>query len=350
MSEVSVSFHGLFSFHASGEEAFLDLLRGEYPNFAVARPDKVDLEIRFGRAPSPAGLPFFSYVCTKDRISVSKRYKTAKWTLTVEGIDSGSPVVFFDGNRDSRIFFIGEVLEPLMRYLLVRKGICLLHSSCVATDRGATVISGIRHTGKTLLMIDALLKGARLMSDDYTFIDSTGHVYCYPKKVNFFSSHFAEIEGLREIWKTLPLSHKLKMHLFQLTRKLTRDYVVLGYQRFLPEMIPSVGLQDKAALKDVLLITRNPESPFKARESVGIEEACRKLSANNQWEVRNFQELLIAKTYLSEGPVASAWMCKEADLIRNALKASKIHEIVIPDFSPDPLNRYLKAASSVIFS
>ena len=352
---MQIRFHHLLKIRFTGSRRrLLDLIVSEYPNFIV--PESVtgeaDLEVFFGPFDEEAlgsKHPFFHYRYGAGIVSETKRYKTAKWKVALSSLDNPPARLHFDGNRSSEIFFIGEILEPLLRYLLVRKGALLLHSSCVATPAGSVLISGIRHTGKTLLMMEALARGASLLSDDYTFVSAENEAFCYPKKVNLFVTHFCEIESLKEVWNRLPLADRLRMRFFNFVRRVTRDYMVLGYQKFLTELLPQVTIQNSAPLKKIVLLTRQPTSAFAVRRNLDPRETAAKLAANNQWECNTFQRMLLAYRYGNPTGGPSEWIAREEELLATIASRTVASEIVIPDFSPDNLHRLLSAAREEIF-
>ncbi|MBI4410984.1 MAG: hypothetical protein HY541_00675 [Deltaproteobacteria bacterium] len=347
-----LSFHHLFSIKIhSSDPKFESLMRSEYPNFIVPEGGEPDLEIRFGpfvKERLASWKPFFSYKSAADAVYEEKRYKTARWQAAILGLMRPRTTLFFDGNRRSMIFFIGEILEPLMRFKLAQKGIALIHSSCVALGDRGILVSGIRHTGKTLVMLKALFRGASLLSDDYTFVDGQKRLYGYPKKVNFFVTHFRELPELKPYWKNVPTSERLKMRLYYAIRRITGDYAVLGYQRFLTDLIPRVELSDSAGLSRLVLLASDPGGGFSVKKNVPPEAAVARLAANNQWECLEFQKMLTAYAYENPQSFANDWLGREAELISRMAKGIETIEISIPDFSPDTLNRYLRAVEEEV--
>lgn len=344
------SFHQLFSIRVvSGENRFLTLLKSEYPNFIVpSLPAGIsDLEIFFEPFDeNKLGVrfhPFFNYCYGDDAVFESSRYKTARWKVALVGLQKETTKIYFWGNKSSELFFVGEILEPLLRFKLAQKGCVLMHSSSVALSEKGILISGIRHTGKTLIMLESVLLGASLLSDDSTFVTAEKRLWAYPKKVNFFTTHFRELPSLKPYWDRLPLKDRFRMKVFQGIRHLTRDYAVLGHQRFLPEVISHVQFKNSANLKRLVILTRETGTPFTIRRQLSLPEVAAKMVANNQWEALAFQKMLIAYAYGNQMTNSAAWQEKEAELIRNFCKDVENIELVIPDFSPRTLSHYLQA-------
>jgi putative flippase GtrA len=75
-----------------------------------------------------------------------------------------------------------NVIEALMRFVLVSRGYMLLHSACLDLDGHGVLLSALTDTGKTGTVLRLLRENAsRFLSDDMTIIDETGTARCYPK-------------------------------------------------------------------------------------------------------------------------------------------------------------------------
>ncbi len=75
-----------------------------------------------------------------------------------------------------------NVIEALLRFVLVRRGYVLLHSACIELNGQGAMLSARTDTGKTGTILRLLREqDARFLSDDMTILDKHGHAYCYPK-------------------------------------------------------------------------------------------------------------------------------------------------------------------------
>jgi dolichol-phosphate mannosyltransferase len=82
-----------------------------------------------------------------------------------------------------------NILEALLRFVMVSRGRMLLHSACVELDGRGLMLSALTDTGKTGTVLRLLREhGARFLSDDMTVIDADGNAYCFPKPLTI-SSH-----------------------------------------------------------------------------------------------------------------------------------------------------------------
>lgn len=102
--------------------------------------------------------------------------------------DEKSADVVFEETCDP--FFVFNVVEILLRGVVVATGICFMHASGVRLNDQAYVFPGWGGTGKTNLLLQLLNKGAEYMADDLIIFDRDGSVYPYPKPLNLLDYNF----------------------------------------------------------------------------------------------------------------------------------------------------------------
>jgi dolichol-phosphate mannosyltransferase len=82
-----------------------------------------------------------------------------------------------------------NILEALLRFVLVSRGRMLLHSACVELDGVGVMLSALTDTGKTATVLRLLRDhGGKFLSDDMTVVDADGTAICFPKPLTI-SSH-----------------------------------------------------------------------------------------------------------------------------------------------------------------
>jgi glycosyltransferase involved in cell wall biosynthesis len=106
-----------------------------------------------------------------------------------------------------------NVMEALLRYVLVERGRVLLHSACVEMDGRGVMLSAKTDTGKTGTILRLLRDhGARFLSDDMTILDPNAHAYCFPKPLTI-SHHTLRAVEPGELtageWRWLRLQSRL---------------------------------------------------------------------------------------------------------------------------------------------
>lgn len=106
-------------------------------------------------------------------------------TISVNRLLAGSPHVLYT-----------NVVEALLRFLLVSKGYVLLHSASLATNGRATLLSAQTDTGKTSTVIRLVReRGYTFLSDDMTIITPDGRALSYPKPMTLSYHTMSVIAG-----------------------------------------------------------------------------------------------------------------------------------------------------------
>ena len=82
-----------------------------------------------------------------------------------------------------------NVVEALLRFVMISRGSMLLHSACVSLDGVGVMLSALTDTGKTATVLRLLRDhGGHFLSDDMTVIDAYGNAVCFPKPLTI-SAH-----------------------------------------------------------------------------------------------------------------------------------------------------------------
>jgi dolichol-phosphate mannosyltransferase len=77
-----------------------------------------------------------------------------------------------------------NLVEPILRWSLVRRGHALMHGACLARDGRALFITALTDTGKTTTILYALQSddhGWEFLADDMTIVSPDGRVRSFPK-------------------------------------------------------------------------------------------------------------------------------------------------------------------------
>jgi hypothetical protein len=82
-----------------------------------------------------------------------------------------------------------NIIEALLRFVMVSRGRMLLHSACISLHGVGVMLSALTDTGKTATILRLLRDhGGLFLSDDMTVIDPYGNAVCFPKPLTI-SSH-----------------------------------------------------------------------------------------------------------------------------------------------------------------
>jgi len=106
-----------------------------------------------------------------------------------------------------------NIIEPLLRFLMVRRGRMLLHSACVEVAGVGVMLSALTDTGKTGTVLRLLREhGGRFLSDDMTVIDAHGNAWCFPKPLTISAHTLRAVSAddlTRSEWRKLQFQSRL---------------------------------------------------------------------------------------------------------------------------------------------
>jgi dolichol-phosphate mannosyltransferase len=100
-----------------------------------------------------------------------------------------------------------NVVEALLRFVLVSRGCLLLHSATVELEGHGVMLTARTDTGKTSTILRLLREqGGGFLADDMTIVEPGGRAYCYPKPLTI-SAH--TVQAIAQ--HTLTRSEQLKL-------------------------------------------------------------------------------------------------------------------------------------------
>ena len=106
-----------------------------------------------------------------------------------------------------------NIVEALLRFVMVSRGHMLLHSATVILDGVGVMLSALTDTGKTATVLRMLRDhGGVFLSDDMTIVDASGKAMCFPKPLTI-SSHTLRAVQANELtpkeWRRLQFQSRL---------------------------------------------------------------------------------------------------------------------------------------------
>jgi dolichol-phosphate mannosyltransferase len=114
--------------------------------------------------------------------------------------------------RSSHVVYT-NILEPLLRFVMVSRGRMLLHSACVELGGVGVMLSALTDTGKTGTVLRLLREhGGRFLSDDMTVIDGSGNAFCFPKPLTISAHTLRAVHAddlTRSEWRRLQIQSRL---------------------------------------------------------------------------------------------------------------------------------------------
>jgi glycosyltransferase involved in cell wall biosynthesis len=176
--------------------------------------DSVDIAVRVGEVGGRG--PRFRAAMTEYSDPVTLRYTEHLGRLGANfRVMLGDPITIEVGPllaRSPHVVYT-NIIEALLRFVLVSRGKMLLHSACVELDGVGVMLSALTDTGKTATILRLLREhGGRFLSDDMTIVDATGHALCFPKPLTI-SSHTLRAVQAEDLtpgeWRRLQFQSRL---------------------------------------------------------------------------------------------------------------------------------------------
>ena len=100
-----------------------------------------------------------------------------------------------------------NMVEPLLRFLLVARGHVLLHCAAIDAERGAVLLSAQTDTGKTSTVLRLLMNRPwGFLSDDMAIVAPGGEILTYPKPMTLSSHTMAAVND-----QVLPLADRFML-------------------------------------------------------------------------------------------------------------------------------------------
>ena len=91
-----------------------------------------------------------------------------------------------------------NMVEPLLRFMLVSRGYVLLHCAAIDAEQGAVIMSAQTDTGKTSTVLRLLMQRSwGFISDDMAIITPGGEILSYPKPMTLSSHTMSAVNDRR---------------------------------------------------------------------------------------------------------------------------------------------------------
>jgi len=238
-----------------------------------------------------------------------------------------------------------NLVEPILRFLLVSKDSVLLHAASVETERGAVLMSAQTDTGKTSTLLRLLMRHPwGFIGDDMAIIRPDGRVLSFPKPMTLSSHTMGAVSDA-----ALPFADRFMLAIR--SRVHSKEGRSIGHALGrLPVPIVTINaivqllvpppkyhvsslveceMSDEAPLHAAFLMSRGPE----LREEVGLEPALDVLLANTE-DAYTFPPFGGFSPFLRFGGMdLAALRARERELLRSAVANARRVCLQVPGHS-----------------
>jgi len=239
-----------------------------------------------------------------------------------------------------------NVVEPLLRFLLVSRGFMLLHAACIEIEGRSIMLSAQTDTGKTSTILSLLRRhGGTFYSDDMVVVSARGTASRYPKPLTI-SAHtlrsvpqhrLAPVQRLSLAWQS-----RLHSRSGRATGKRMAQFNVpmmalnAGVQMVIPPpkyMITELvdcEIGGRIPIRNVFLIERG--SPALVA-GVTPSEALVELLANTEDAYGFPPYAQLAPQLVIDGQGYDDLRLKERAILSSALRTAEVTRLRVDDFS-----------------
>ena len=251
--------------------------------------------------------------------------------LEVAPLLAGSPHVLYT-----------NVVEALLRFVLVSRGHVLLHSASLIVDGRAALLSAQTDTGKTSTVIRLVREhGYRFLSDDMTIIAPGGRAVCYPKPMTLSYHTMSAIAGVvlsKRRRAALALQSRLHSKSGRSVGRFLGDLniPIMSVNSIVQMLVPppkyhidallGCEIGHEAPIGHVVLMERGPE----LRERMPIDRAVEQLIDNTD-DAYGFPPFATFAPHIRIGGADYATLrAREVELLREALLGASLHRLRVP--------------------
>jgi putative flippase GtrA len=248
-----------------------------------------------------------------------------------------------------------NIVEALLRFVLVNKGRMLLHSATVRLGEETIMLSAQTDTGKTGTILRLLQEHpdeSAFLSDDMTIIDGKGEALCFPKPLTI-SSHTLRAVNMKVL--SLPQRFVLAIQ-SRVHSKDGRQFALLLARLNIPiiainaitqilipppkymidRLVPTARYRDVGTIRKVFIIGRGDA----LEEPMSTEEAVETLLANTE-DAYGFPPFSVMERAITLRPKnlrkgkkqnISTLRSLERNILENFLRSISVTRLMSPNF------------------
>lgn len=238
-----------------------------------------------------------------------------------------------------------NIIEALLRFVMVSRGYMLLHSACLELDGRGVMLSALTDTGKTGTILRLLRETeSKFLSDDMTILGPDGIALTYPKPLTI-SQHTLRAVNAGDLtskeWRRLRVQSRLhskegrgvgtrlgEMNLPIMSLNAFTQYVVPPPKYDVDRLVPCEH-SNSVQVEDLFIIERNEYAVTELDPLTILDE----LIANTD-DAYGFPPFrYFAPALVVEGMGYEELRAKERNTLASALNGVRARRLATPDFS-----------------
>lgn len=264
------------------------------------------------------------YAVRRNFIGYENKFKAARWTVAIDGLESPQTKVHIGANLFARPVLAGETLYSLIRYKLLQREHALLHASGIGIGGKGFFFAARGGVGKTITAIRSVHRGATLYGDDTVIISSSGEMLGFAVPFNLrFTYDIEKMLGTR-----FPFLLRAEIGLKKLFSLVTfgkyRLFTILPPEKVFPK-----ALGDKAPLGAAFVLMAGSE--FKMEEEQDRELFLDQLVKVIQFESSELIPMLLAYAHIFPEAAFFSFWDRMKEVLKKALQPLPCYRVTLPE-------------------
>ena len=194
----------------------------------------------------------------------------------------------------SRHVIYVNLVEPILRFVLISKGFVLLHSACIDIKGNGILFSAPPDTGKTTTVLKCIKSGFSFLSDDMTIVRLPSEAICFPKPMTISAHTYKtattvadnnydkiqyKLRSLIHSKRGRQFMHKLANYNVPIFTLNTIGQAIIKPPKFkIENLLQSVTIEEKTKVKSLYFLERGDNEQ---REEIPTKMALRKAIDNS---------------------------------------------------------------------
>lgn len=238
-----------------------------------------------------------------------------------------------------------NIIEALLRFVLVSRGYMLLHSACLELDGRGVMLSALTDTGKTGTILRLLRENeSKFLSDDMTILGPDGIALTYPKPLTISQHTLRAVQAgdlTKKEWRRLRVQSRLhskegrgigtrlgEMNVPIMSLNALTQYVVPPPKYDVDRLVPCEHTRS-VRVEDLFIIERNEYAVTELESSTLLDE----LIANTD-DAYGFPPFrYFAPALVVDGLGYEELRANERSILASALSRVRARRLATPDFS-----------------
>ena len=249
-------------------------------------------------------------------------YKRAKWRFEISGFEDGLINAKVSNNFFGSMFVSGNFIDPILHFVLNKKGYSVIHASCVSKDGNAILFAARSGGGKTTIALNLIEHGYDFMGDNFSILKD-GYALSYLSPLNIFTYNLSPI-----VRRKLNFNARFNLGLKSLLFKMTSGYAKIFSKIDVTEVTDQIV--DRAKIKKIILIL--PKNNNFQVECLDKKTIINHLLINHKFETHFFEKHFLEYNFaFSDSKFATHWQQYVKNLENNLPDDISYVKIEVPE-------------------